>query len=261
MPAASASAGSSAGAAQATTHRQIATHGQVERPTAGRTRRQIRHEPSANAASTNWSGYAAYGQTFNYVWGTWTVPTVNCSWGATGASSVWVGIDGYGTSTVEQLGTRQNCLWGGASYYAWFEMYPQSEQGLPGGYPVHPGDSMSAYVYFRSGTYTFYMADSTAGWTWSNVVGATAPLPANATAEWIVEQPSCFYECSWLANFGSVTFRRAYASGPSGYGSIAAFAHRDPIVLVDGSGNWKAYPTGLTPDSYGSDFTVYYLHS
>ena len=82
------------------------------------------------AYSTNWSGYAAEtnlstpaSNAVTAVSGSWTVPTVK---GKTNAySSVWVGIDGYSSSTVEQLGTEQDTTRSGATrYYAWWEMYP-----------------------------------------------------------------------------------------------------------------------------------------
>lgn len=42
-------------------------------------------------------------------------------------ASFWVGIDGYSSGSVEQLGTHSDCVGKGrASYYAWWEMYPAS---------------------------------------------------------------------------------------------------------------------------------------
>ena len=56
------------------------------------------------------------------------MPTVSGS-GPT-YSSVWVGIDGYSSNTVEQIGTEQDVSANGkTSYYAWYEMYPQAERG------------------------------------------------------------------------------------------------------------------------------------
>ena len=66
---------------------------------------------SANAAatSTNWAGYAAAGPagTFTSVSSSWTQPTVTCS-GQQTFSSFWVGLDGDGTQSVEQIG-RASC--------------------------------------------------------------------------------------------------------------------------------------------------------
>lgn len=63
-----------------------------------------------NGTSTNWSGYAVetnlgspQSNVVTDVKGTWVVPTVS----GTGTSycAVWVGIDGYGSPSVEQIGT------------------------------------------------------------------------------------------------------------------------------------------------------------
>ena len=74
--------------------------------------------------SSNWSGYAVTGSSVSDVVGSWVVPTVNPK--TNGYSAVWVGIDGYSSSTVEQLGTGEDVANGKATYYAWYEMYPSA---------------------------------------------------------------------------------------------------------------------------------------
>ena len=94
-----------------------------------------RHDPAIiherhgrNATSTNWSGYAVTGPdgSVTDVKGSWKVPDVVCSSPGTPNSyaSFWVGIDGYGSNTVEQIGTDSDCSGGNAVYYAWYEFYP-----------------------------------------------------------------------------------------------------------------------------------------
>ena len=46
-------------------------------------------------------------------------------------SSFWVGIDGYSSSSVEQLGTDSDCAGNTPDYYAWWEMYPAGTQIYP----------------------------------------------------------------------------------------------------------------------------------
>jgi hypothetical protein len=251
--------GSASGTSAATTR-------SVQKPITHLHRGPVLHGPhgSVHGDSTTaiWSGYAAYGTVFNSASGTWTVPHVNCSWGATGASSTWVGLDGYGNPTVEQLGTSQNCFWGGENYHAWYELYPQAEVALPSNDPVYPGDVMHAWVQYQntSDSYWFHLQNSTRGWTWNLTVHTPSPRPTNTTAEWITEQYSCFYTCSWLANFGSVTFTDATASRPSSAAQpISAFPN-DRITMTDGS-TVKAWATALSPSAYGSRFTIYYAHS
>ena len=208
---------------------------------------------AANSTSGNWSGYAAYGTSFNNVYAKWQVPAVNCSGFATGATSTWVGLDGYGNGTVEQLGTAEQCFWGGASYHAWYELYPAGEVALPSSYAVHPYDTMEARTMYlaASRSYYFYMHDISRGWAWALIVAAPSnPRPTNTTAEWIAEQPSCVYTCSWLANFGTTFFWDAEASRTgSGAQPITAFAH-DAITMVNGS-TVKAVPSSLYPTLYG----------
>ena len=85
---------------------------------------------STSTTSSNWSGDVAetslsnpQSDSVSAVSGTWTVPTATGT--GTEYSSVWVGIDGYNSSSVEQLGTDSDVVNGVAQYYVWYEMYPQ----------------------------------------------------------------------------------------------------------------------------------------
>ena len=81
---------------------------------------------NVTASSTNWSGYAVTGasKSVTFVGGTWTVPAVQSCTSTNTYSSFWVGIDGFNSNSVEQLGTDSDCSSGSATYYAWREMYP-----------------------------------------------------------------------------------------------------------------------------------------
>src|ERR1700733_3657591 len=70
---------------------------------------------SVATTSTNWSGYATetnlnspQSGAFTAVSGSWTVPSVIGSGNA--YSSIWVGLDGYSSSTVEQIGTDSDLV-------------------------------------------------------------------------------------------------------------------------------------------------------
>src|ERR1700722_12371581 len=85
-------------------------------------------------SSSNWSGYADTNDTYNSVASSWTEPTVNCANSNSGldgilslsnllggpgaASAFWVGLDGYNSTSGEQLGTDSDCDSGTPSYYA-----------------------------------------------------------------------------------------------------------------------------------------------
>ncbi len=104
-----------------------------------------------NVQSQNWSGYADNQDTYNSVAASWIQPAVNCSAGGGGgggilgdllggnglgnllgpgssASSFWVGLDGYASNSVEQLGADSDCNGQTPTYYAWWEMFPNPSQ-------------------------------------------------------------------------------------------------------------------------------------
>jgi hypothetical protein len=215
--------------------------------------------------SSNWSGYANSGATFNAVSASWTVPTVDCQSGADAYSAQWIGIDGYTSSTVEQDGTEADCLGGSASYDAWYEMYGDS--AVNNGYevelspttnPVDAGDSMSASVSFSASTgeWTLTIDDST---RWSAAYSTTISFatPARSSAEWVVERPEiCVRTCSLtsLADFGSVSFSNASTTTTNSSGSISANPYAAIEMVAAGYGSTVlAVPGAL--DSTGDDFT------
>jgi hypothetical protein len=101
--------------------------------------------PSTLTYSTNWAGYAVSTSTgaVSQVAGNWVVPAVSNT--VSGYSSAWVGIDGYNSSTVEQIGTDSDYVNGRAHYYAWYEFYPQASVTITS-MTVQPGDTISASV-------------------------------------------------------------------------------------------------------------------
>ena len=166
------------------------------------------------AYSTNWSGYAAEtnlttpaSNVVTQVSGAWKVPTVTGK--SNGYSSVWVGIDGYSSNSVEQLGTEQDTSRTGATtYYAWWEMYPNPSVEIAS-MKISPGDSISASVTYGSSAYTLQMTDITTSQSFSTTQTATAQ---RSSAEWIVEAPSSSSGVLPLANFGTATFSGAQAT-------------------------------------------------
>ena len=116
---------------------------------------------STTTTSSNWSGYAAETSLNNAasgsvtaVSGTWKVPTATASSStSTAYSSVWVGIDGYSSSSVEQIGTDSDIVNGQAQYYVWYEMYPSASVNMTS-MTISAGDTINASVtYLTSGTH------------------------------------------------------------------------------------------------------------
>jgi hypothetical protein len=101
--------------------------------------------------SNNWSGIVDVGSTgqFNYVvQGEWYVPHVSTYSGASPAySSLWEGIDGWGSGDVIQNGTEQDAFYfpffgSLSSYYAWYEFYPDNGSTQFANFSVSPGDEI-----------------------------------------------------------------------------------------------------------------------
>jgi hypothetical protein len=165
--------------------------------------------PSALAtSSTNWSGYAvtAGRGAVTAVSGSWVVPSVTGS--GTAYSSDWVGIDGYSSSTVEQIGTDSDLTNGTPQYYAWYEMYPRGSVTVP--LAIHAGDNMSASVTYGGTGFTLSLTDVTSGHSYTTTQMAAGVQ--RSSAEWVVEAPSSGFGILPLANFGKVGFTSAQAT-------------------------------------------------
>lgn len=218
--------------------------------------------PAKEGTSTNWAGYAVetslaspQSNAVSDVKGTWVVPAVSASTGNT-YSSVWVGIDGYSSSTVEQTGTEQDWYNGAPRYYAWYEMYPKMPWII--NKPVNPGDTMTAEVnYIGKKGFVLTISDITGGWSFSTT--QTAPQAQRKSAEWVVEAPSSGGVLP-LANFGTELLNNASATLNGHAGTISDTAWKnDPINMVTTGGIVKAQTSSLSPD--GTSFSVTWKHN
>jgi hypothetical protein len=87
--------------------------------------------------------------TVTHITGMWTVPAITSAEGAHCSdgentwydNSVWIGIDGLFSTTVEQTGTSSDCFYGQTSYYAWYEFYPAASVSI-NTITVNAGDKM-----------------------------------------------------------------------------------------------------------------------
>jgi hypothetical protein len=220
----------------------------------------LTHAPPAfligHSQSLNWSGYASYNNTFTDAKGSWVQPAASCTSKATAYSSFWVGLDGYNSNSVEQLGTEADCSHGRPQYYAWWETYPNPSNTIRG-FTVTPGQTYTAEVK-SNGAGSFTLTLSGGG----NAPFSTTQTIAGASlssAEWIAEAPSmCAGNCRVLplTNFGTVNFSGSSANGKAINNSAWSY---DPMTMVTNSGQTKAAPSGL--DSSGSAFSVTWAHS
>jgi len=229
---------------------------------AGQTETRRLHPGLRQGYALNWSGYSAQTSLTSPASGvvtdvkaTWTVPTVTGS-RSRAYSSVWVGIDGYSSPTVEQIGTEQDWTGRTGSYYAWYEMYPAGMHTIG---RVYPGDTINAEVASKGGgTFMLTITDVTHPLTYTTAqVNSSALLQS---AEWIAEAPSSRFGVLPLANFGTATFTAAQAtiSGHVGTISDSAWAN-DALTMVTSGGTVKALPSGLSAG--GSSFSVAWKHN
>ncbi len=145
--------------------------------------------------STNWSGYAVTGSNFTQVTGSWTVPASACTKGSAAAyAAFWIGIDGWTSNSVEQVGTDSDCSNGTPSYYAWYEFYPEPSYYAGRLTNLKPGDIMSSSVTYNTSRaqFTATITDTTSGATFSTTFSPTRQtgIPARSSVEWIAEAPS-----------------------------------------------------------------------
>jgi hypothetical protein len=214
------------------------------------------------ACAYNWSGYASSSSTkqeYSGVFGTWLVPTATCT-AEQELSSQWIGIDGYNTSSVEQVGTLAFCFEGTASYYTWYEMYPSNSVTV--GKTVKPGDAISARV-LRSGTsYTLAVTDSTTTGN-SFAVTKTCALTTclDRSAEWINERPA--YTSTGIAPLAD-TSNWTLSGGTTTAGgtntTIGASPAVKEIVMIDSTASYFLNSVSAIT-STGKGFTTKWLNS
>jgi hypothetical protein len=201
---------------------------------------------SSDQTSINWGGYSAVTAPHQYTSarGTFSVPLITCSPGENSWASQWAGLDGYGTSTVEQTGVDEGCFNGSPEYIAWYEVYPYMPIDYQNVFP-QPGDVITSAVNWISGTtYSLSLTDSTNGQQQSVV--AAVPGAINGGAECIGEDPGI--PQAQYSDFSPVTFTDCTANG-------APIGQWNPykINTVASTGTPLAIVSGLTN---GTSFTI-----
>lgn len=215
--------------------------------------------------NTGWAGYAVTGSAVRYVQGSWIVSAVNCTTTPNTDSSEWVGIDGWTSATVEQIGTDADCNGKTPYYYVWYEFYPLNTIVIDS-VSITAGDKFTASVtYDGADDYTVAITNESTGQSFSKKVkfngadGSGAP-PRNS-AEWIMEMDG-----NELSDFGVDSFGTDY----TGYindtatdssvsdGVINAYgdAVQKSITTKNGTSSSEvtARPSSLASD--GASFTV-----
>jgi Peptidase A4 family len=254
----------SAAAARAALVRYLRTYSPTSKWPAGLKPGETRVGPAAPSGSArsitqyksfNWGGYASWtttAQTYTKVSGSWKVPTLTCS-AEDRLTAIWVGIDGFETTTVEQLGTLDWCFEGKAHYYDWYEMYPSSSVEV--GKTLKAGDSISASVSRSGDSYTLKLTDSTrSGENISHTATCALTTCLDESAEWIVERPAFSIGITPLAQIGKATFTSASTTAKGKSDVISKSPDPSEIQIYDATATYALWsPSGL--NSSGNSFS------
>ncbi len=205
-------------------------------------------DATTGVTALNWAGYDATGG-FTSVAATWVEPAVQPGDAGLQAASFWVGLDGDGSATAEQIGTAALSRDGQVTCYAWYEMYPQPEARIAT-LAVVAGDTLSASVVTDGhGSYTLTLTDETTGATFSTTQSGAAVTPSSA--EIVAEAPTdaSLSRLIPLAGFDAVAFSGCAVDGRP----LSATPHRR-ITMVARDGAVVAGASQLGAD--GAGFTV-----
>jgi len=207
--------------------------------------------------SFNWSGFADVeggANTVSSVTGQWVIPYVQCPSGnyryQDAIIANWVGIDGFTSGTVEQLGSATQCFEGVTYYYVWYEMFPNGTvvEGTPACINNNvdcpkPGDLISASVTVAAGgNYTLSLTDFNRPQESFSVKAACDPsVCVDSSGEWIVERaayplPFGFQFISLVDFFQTGFFNGALTSGGK-------------TTRIEGFKDGPVYDIGMIDDS------------
>jgi hypothetical protein len=201
--------------------------------------------------SSNWSGYMATNGSFTTVSGSWRATSPSGNGSTTSADSTWIGIGGVTSGDLIQTGTENIVSASGqVSTAAFYELLPDYAITITS-LTVSPGDSMSASIVNTGGSaWKISIIDTTDGQSFSITVSYASSL---SSAEWIEEDPS--YSARHQIPFDN--FQAAYFTSASTTENGATVnlsgSTAQPIIMVDGSGQFIAVPSVI---SGGSAFSV-----
>jgi hypothetical protein len=216
---------------------------------------------NAREYSLNWSGYVVPtqgGERITEVAGSWNVPLVRAA--PPGWSSAWIGIGGYGTPDLIQVGTASSGLFD--QDHAWYEILPEYETPITSGCAgdsscgVQQGDRLAARIVNVSGdnwviSLTNFGRGASPKWSWSKALTYQSNL---ASAEYIFEAPQVGVSNPFVggiqtmpANAPHQKFNGGATVRVSGQLKPLAAAGAKRIVML------TATPSFLAPDGH---FTV-----
>jgi hypothetical protein len=159
--------------------------------------------PPSEIESANWSGYYATCGPYTGVTGTFTVPSLVTP-KAGSIVSEWVGIDGATNTDLIQAGVDEYQGCGSFCVSPWWEILPYYSTTIPD-VTVAAGDQVTVSIDQVSGTtWDITLTDDTNLQTFST--GPVTYTGPDASAEWIVEDPSNGVALYPFADYTTTTF-------------------------------------------------------
>jgi len=241
-----------------------------------------RHRQNSSWDSSNWSGYAVTSTTngaVTSVSGSWVVPAATCTSAMKddpGYTAFWVGIDGFSSNTVEQIGTDSDCVsvrgsqTGTPTYYAWFEFYPAGSYIIEFSKPLMVGDVINASVNYAGQSTNKRHGSGGPMFTVSLSVNGGTPFTTSAvvnsaqqtSAEWIAEAPCCGRGGSVLplADFGVVKFTSGQATVSNSTHTIDLFGPNVQEITMEDNGSTVQKAVPSNPPT-GGNFSVGWLNA
>ncbi len=183
------------------------------------------------AGSSNWSGYALYGgpSPFDWVEGEWYVPTTyGGESNTTVYSSLWIGLDGWGSDNVVQDGTEEDVtVWDflffkitSRTYYPWKEICCQEPEVVLSNFNVNPGDEIFSEVWMGdaygnldpNGGYGYFWFEdvSTGQYAYLSTPFSSGTF-TGSSAEWVMERPTIGGNLPDLADYSYAYMLYPYA--------------------------------------------------
>ena len=213
--------------------------------------------------SLNWAGYAGNraGTTFRYVSAAFQVPYLDCATATKSYSSHWVGLDGLGSATVEQVGIEADCAGSTPRYYAWYEMYPKP---VSVAFTVRAGNAVQASVTYKKSARRFVLMlrDTSSGRHFSRTLKCAAKVCLRSSAEVISEAPSSTSGGILpLADYRAASYSSITLTTSTGHrsGLTSRYWKTYQIVGVgESSRKLAAQPTSLFR---GQAFSVYWFRA
>ena len=198
-------------------------------------RQKLLGDTIENSDNFHWSGYVSatninnpQAHSVKSVAGSWRVPSLSPI--ANSACTIWVGIDGYKSDTMEQIGTAHFWKNGRQTNFAWFGMYPNSSF-LINNFTVNNNDLIKAsVVYVGNNNFSLKISNETRAEFTTIPLKYTHINALRKSAQWIVE---CVSDLP-LANFESIEFNNAKTTINNVKGAInnSLWQHSKVVMLL-----------------------------